>query len=115
MLAPKGFITGAEYRWGTIYKGFAADLAHGQTVPNFVVGGISTDMVANTRFGAGATPAAIAAANAATAGLKADRPIFVGPLKDNRGKVVISGTYGNSDPALDRMDYLLEGIIGSTS
>ena len=29
-LAPKGFITGAEYKWSTIYKGYAADLAAGK-------------------------------------------------------------------------------------
>ena len=114
-LAPNGFITGAEYKWGTIYKAFAADLAQGRAVPSFVVGGIAADMVANTRFGAGASPAAIVAANVATADLKADKPIFVGPLKDNNGKLVLDRTYANSDLALDRMDYLLEGIIGSTS
>ena len=30
-LAPKGFITGAEYKWETIYKGYASDLAAGKT------------------------------------------------------------------------------------
>ena len=37
-LAPKGFITGAEYKWITIYKGYAADLAEGKTLPNFTAG-----------------------------------------------------------------------------
>ena len=32
-LAPKGFITGAEYKWETIYKGYAADLAAGKPLP----------------------------------------------------------------------------------
>lgn len=43
------------------------------------------------------------------------RPIFVGPLKDNRSRIVIDGVLTNADPALDRMDYLLDGIIGSTT
>ena len=38
-LAPKGFITGAEYKWETIYKRFAANLAKGEKLPNQVVGG----------------------------------------------------------------------------
>ena len=38
-LAPKGFITGAEYKWSTIYKGYAADLAAGKPLPNFTAGG----------------------------------------------------------------------------
>src|SRR5271169_5393162 len=49
-LAPKGFITGAEYKWSTIYKGYAADLAAGKTLSNFTAGGIEADMVSNTPF-----------------------------------------------------------------
>ena len=112
-LAPKGFITGAEYKWETIYKGYAANLAKGETLPNFFVGGYHNDMVQNSPFGAGASEAARAAATAAIADLKASKPIYVGPLKDNKGKVVIDKTYDNYDPYLDGMNYLLEGVVGS--
>ena len=114
-LAPKGFITGAEYKWITIYKGYASDLAEGKTLPNFTAGGYEVDFVQNTPFGAGATEPAKTAALAAIAGLKAKKPIYVGPLKDNKGKVVIDKTYDNLDPFLDKMDYLLEGVVGSTT
>ncbi|PLX36342.1 MAG: BMP family ABC transporter substrate-binding protein [Hyphomicrobiales bacterium] len=112
-LAPKGFITGAEYKWETIYKMYADMLAKGETLPNVVVGGYDNDMVQNTAFGAGATPEAIKAAEAAIAGLKEKKPIYVGPLKDNAGNLVIDKTYDNYDPYLDGMNYLLEGVIGS--
>jgi simple sugar transport system substrate-binding protein len=112
-LAPKGFITGAEYKWITIYKGYADALAAGKPLPNMVAGGYDTDMVQNTPFGAGASDAARAAATAAIADLKAKKPIYVGPLKDNKGKVVIGKSYDNYDPFLDQMDYLLEGVVGS--
>ena len=112
-LAPKGFITGAEYKWETIYKGFAAKVAAGQPLPNMEAGGYDTDMVMNTAFGAGASEEAKKAATAAIADLKAKKPIYVGPLKDNKGKVVIAKTYDNYDPFLDQMDYLLEGVVGS--
>jgi simple sugar transport system substrate-binding protein len=112
-LAPKGFITGAEYKWITIYKGYAADLTGGKTLPNMVSGGYEADMVQNTPFGAGASEAAKKAATEAIADLKAKKPIYVGPLKDNAGKVVISKTYDNLDPFLDQMNYLLEGVQGS--
>ncbi len=115
-LAPKGFITGAEYKWETIYKGYAEALAKGQKLPNMTSGGYDADMVRNTPFGAGASPEARAAATAAIADLKAKKPIYVGPLKDNKtGKVVIDKIYDNTDPYLDQMNYLLEGIIGSTT
>jgi hypothetical protein len=29
--------------------------------------------------------------------------------------VVIDKTYSNLDPYLDKMDYLLEGVVGSTT
>jgi basic membrane protein A len=115
-LAPKGFITGAEYKWETIYKGYATDLAAGKKLPNMVAGGYEGDMVRNSAFGAGASEEARKAATAAIADLKAKKPIYVGPLKDNKtGKVVIGKSYDNLDPYLDQMDYLLEGVVGSTT
>ena len=112
-LAPKGFITGAEYKWETIYKIYAEALATGAEVPNFIAGGYHNDMLRNSAYGAGATPEAIAAADAAIAALKEGKPIYVGPLKDNAGNLVIDGTMDNYDPVLDGMNYLLEGVQGS--
>lgn len=112
-LAPKGFITGAEYKWETIYKIYADALAKGEPLPNFIAGGYHNDMLRNTAFGAAATPEAIKAAEAAIEGLKGGKPIYAGPLKDNTGKVVIEGTKDNYDPELDGMQYLLEGVQGS--
>ena len=112
-LAPKGFITGAEYKWSTIYKLMADALAKGDAIPNVIMGGYHNDMVANTPYGAGASPEAIKAADAAIADLKAKKPIYVGPLKDNKGNVVIDKPMDNYDPVLDGMNYLLEGVVGS--
>ena len=112
-LAPKGFITGAEYKWETIYKLYADKLAKGEPLPNMVAGGYETDMVRNSPFGAGASEEARKAATAAIADLKAKKPIYVGPLRDNKGNVVIDKTYDNTDPFLDQMSYLLEGVVGS--
>ena len=44
---------------------------------------------------------------------KAGAPIFVGPIRDNTGKVVIEGTLGLYDGVLWGTDYLVEGVIGS--
>jgi basic membrane protein A len=70
-------------------------------------------MLRNSAFGAGATPEAVKAAEAAIEGLKAKKPIYVGPLKDNTGNVVIETSMDNYDPVLDGMNYLLEGVQGS--
>jgi simple sugar transport system substrate-binding protein len=112
-LAPKGFITGAENKWETVYKTFAAMIAKGEKLPNTFFGGYDKDMVTSTPFGAGATDKARNAASIAIADLKAGKPIFAGPIKSNTGKVVIDKPYGNYDPFLDRMNYLVEGVNGS--
>jgi len=114
-LAPKGFITGAENKWETVYKSFASAIAKGEKLPNTFFGGYDKDMVTSTPFGAGASEAARHAATAAMADLKAQKPIFAGPIKSNTGKLVIDKTYGNYDPFLDRMNYLVEGVIGSVA
>ncbi|ODN68415.1 Purine-binding protein precursor [Methylobrevis pamukkalensis] len=112
-LAPKGFITGAELKWGTVYTAYAGMIARGEKLPNVNEGGYDRDMVQSTAFGAGATEAAIAAATKAIEEVKAGGPIFVGPLKDNKGKTVIEGTLGLYDGALWGTDYLIEGVVGS--
>ena len=53
----------------------------------------------NTPFGAGAGEPARKAATAAIAALKKGKPIYVGPLKDNKGNLVINKSYDNNDPA----------------
>ena len=42
--------------------------------------------------------------------------IYKGPLKDNTGKVVIAAgvEQKQTDVALEKMDYLVEGVVGKT-
>ncbi|MDX7951920.1 BMP family ABC transporter substrate-binding protein [Lichenihabitans sp. Uapishka_5] len=115
-LAPKGFVTGAEYKWATIYTGFADLLSKGQPLPNVTFGGYDKDMVKNTAFGAGATDKARMAAEAAIKDLKAGKPIWTVPVKDNKGNVVLpKAGYDNYAPELNSMTYLVDGVVGSTT
>jgi simple sugar transport system substrate-binding protein len=43
--------------------------------------------------------------------------IYKGPLKDNKGNVVIAAgaERPSTDPELEKMSYLVEGVIGATS
>jgi simple sugar transport system substrate-binding protein len=43
--------------------------------------------------------------------------IFAGPIKDNKGATVIDAGVmrGQTDIELEKMSYLVEGVIGSTS
>jgi simple sugar transport system substrate-binding protein len=114
-LAPKGYITGAEYQWTGMFETFIETLQKGGTLPNFVTGGYDKDFVASSPFGAGATPEAIAAAKTAMQAMRNGDAIFVGPLLDNSGKIVVpAGTsYGPYADELQQTEYLIEGVIGS--
>ena len=52
-----------------------------------------------------------------TAILSGSLAIYKGALKDNKGNVVIpAGTsYAITEPRLESMNYLVEGVIGATS
>jgi len=112
-LAPKGFITGAELKWETVYKSFAGMIAKSEKLPNMVIGGYDKDMVVSSPFGAGVNEAGRNAAQAAIADLKAGKPIFVGGVKSNTGKIITSKDTGLYDPSLESTDYLVEGVIGT--
>jgi simple sugar transport system substrate-binding protein len=112
-LAPRGFVTGAELKWGTVYTAYAEMIGRGERLPNANEGGYDKNMVQSSPFGAGATEQAKAAATKAMAEMKAGAPIFVGPFKDNTGKLVSDKTMGLYDPALWGTNYLIEGVVGS--
>ena len=87
----------------------------GEALPNFVIGGYDRDYVRSSPFGAGANPEAINAAKTAMQAMKNGDAIFVGPIKDNTGKIVVPAgtTYGPYADELQETDYLIEGVIGS--
>jgi simple sugar transport system substrate-binding protein len=114
-LAPKGYITGADYYWSGMFENFIETLQKGGTLPNFLTGGYDKDYVRSSPFGAGAGPAAINAAKIAMQAMKNGDAIFVGPIMDNTGKQVIPAgtTYGPYADELQQTNYLIEGVIGS--
>lgn len=114
-LAPKGYITGADYNWTNMFATFIEMLQRGGTLPNFVTGGYDKDYVRSSPFGAGATPEAIKAAKTAMQAMKNENAIFVGPIMDNTGKRVVppGTTYGPYADELQQTNYLIEGVVGS--
>jgi len=114
-LAPKGYITGADYNWTEMFETFIETLQRGGTLPNFVTGGYDKDYVRSSPFGAGATREAINAATTAMQAMKNEDAIFVGPIMDNTGKRVVPAgtTYGPYADELQQTNYLIEGVLGS--
>ncbi|MGE0255389.1 MAG: BMP family ABC transporter substrate-binding protein [Alphaproteobacteria bacterium] len=116
-LAPKGYLTGAEWAWANVYKTFIETVQAGKKPANFTRGGLKDGFVKTSPYGPAVTAEAKAAADAVKAKMMAGTfDIFVGPLATNAGKSVVAGgaKYAQTDPWLESMDWLVEGVIGKT-
>jgi simple sugar transport system substrate-binding protein len=114
-LAPKGYLTGAEWNWTTVYNMHSKDAMSGAPFKNFVRGGLKDGFVRMSPYGkAVSAPAKAKADSIKAAMLKGSFEIFKGPLKDNTGKVMIPAgtTQSQTDPVLEEMNYLVDGVIG---
>jgi basic membrane protein A and related proteins len=117
-LAPKAYLTGAEWNWEALYPRFVKMFTAGETIPNFYRGGLKEGLVKVSPYGDMVAEAARKHADDVKAKLAAGGyVIFKGPLSDNKGKTVIAPGVerGQTDAELEKMDYLVEGVIGATS
>ena len=117
-LAPKGYLTGAEWNWASIYRMFAERALAGEPLPNFVRGGLAEGYVRTSPYGPAVPEAARRNADAVKAEMmRGGYSVFKGPLQDNRGNQVIpAGTaYPETAIQLESMDYLVQGVNGAIS
>jgi len=117
-LAPKGYLTGAEWNWEALYPSLIDDFKAGKKIPGLVRGGLKAGIVKTSAYSAIVPDAAKAKADAIKAQFMGDGfVIFAGPIKDNKGATVIDAGMkrGQTDIELEKMGYLVEGVIGSTS
>ncbi|HEX3772881.1 MAG TPA: BMP family ABC transporter substrate-binding protein [Polyangiaceae bacterium] len=115
-LAPKGYLTGAEWNWETVYKSYIDKIQKGQPWDHLVRGGFKEGFIKMSPYGAAVSDDAKAKAEAAKAKfLDGSMVVYAGPLKDNTGKVVIpAGTQQTQrDIALESMNYLVDGVKGA--
>jgi basic membrane protein A len=90
----------------------------GESIPNFYRGGLKEGLVKVSPYGPMVSEQAKKHADDVKAKLTAGSyDIFKGPIADNKGKTVIAAgvTRGQKDPELEKMDYLVDGVIGATS
>jgi basic membrane protein A and related proteins len=114
-LAPKGYLTGAEWNWLTPYTAHVKDAMSGAPFKNFLRGGLKEGYVKMSPYGKAVSDAAKKKADGVHAAMmKGDYVIFKGPLKDNTGKEVIAAgaSQKQTDPVLEQMNYLVEGVMG---
>jgi simple sugar transport system substrate-binding protein len=115
-LAPKGYLTGAEWDWATPYAAQVKAAQSGAAMPNFLRGGLKDGYVKMSAYGPAASAAARKKADDIKAAmLKGGYSIFKGPLKDNKGGTVIAAgkSLDQFDASLEGMNYLVEGVVGS--
>ncbi len=122
-LAPKGYLTGAEWDWTSVYTGYVKALQEGKTlmnggIPNVLRGGLKEGFCKMSPFGAAVSEAARKDAEAALAKfMDGTAIIYQGEIKDNKGKAIVpkDKALKQTDPILESMDWLVEGVVGSTS
>jgi simple sugar transport system substrate-binding protein len=117
-LAPEKYLTGAEWNWANVYKMYVDKQLAGEPLPNFTRGGIADGFVKMSPLGPAVSDEARKQFEATLDEIKEGGfAVVKGPLKDNKGNVV--ATEGQSFPEtaieLESMDYLVEGVLGSTS
>jgi basic membrane protein A len=116
-LAPKGYLTGAEWNWGKVYGDYIKWIQAGKAYPHLLRGGLKEGFVKVSPYGKVVSAEAKKKADAAKAKFMAGTMvIYKGPLKDNTGKEVIpaGSEHKQTDLALESMDYLVEGVVGKT-
>jgi simple sugar transport system substrate-binding protein len=118
-LAPKGYLTGAEWNWGEVYTQYVTAMKSGKPfdhVAHLLRGGFKEGFIKMSPYGAAVTDEAKKKADAAKAALTdGSLVIFKGPLNDNAGKQIIApgASLVQTDVTLEKMAYLVEGVRGS--
>ncbi len=114
-LAPKGYLTGAEWNWAKVYTDYVTRFMKGEPLSNLVRGGLREGMVKTSDYGPAVSAEARQHADEVKARFMAGEfVIYEGEIRDNKGNVVIAEgkLHPQTDIALESMDYLVAGIIG---
>ncbi len=115
-LAPKGYLTGAEWNWAAVYKDYVEKIKTGKPWAHLVRGGFKEGFIKMSPYGAPVAAETKAKADAVKEELTSGKlVIFKGPLKDNAGKEIIAAgaERGQTDIELEKMSYLVAGVKGS--
>jgi basic membrane protein A and related proteins len=114
-LAPRGYLTGAEWNWAKVYTDYVAWARQGKSYPHLLRGGFKEGFVKLSPYGPAVSEETKKKADEAKDKLtEGTLVIYKGPLKDNTGKVVIAAGVERpqTDIELEKMNYLVEGVVG---
>jgi len=117
-LAPEKYLTGAEWNWPGVYTRMVQTVLDGGTIDNFDRGGLAEGYIKMSPLGPAVSDAARNQFEAVKAEMmKGDFAAYKGPLMDNTGNEILGAGASllETDIALESMNYLVEGVQGSTS
>lgn len=120
-LAPKGYLTGAEWDWASIYTFFGEQITAGKTlmagdIEHIFRGGLADKFCKLSPYGPAVSAEAKADADAAKEKFLAKSlVIYNGELKDNKGVEILAAgdKYDQQNIELEKMNWLVEGVKGS--
>ncbi|MEM9088775.1 MAG: BMP family ABC transporter substrate-binding protein [Cyanobacteria bacterium P01_F01_bin.53] len=120
-LAPKGYLTSAEWDWVSIYTFLGEQFVEGKSVmagdiDHVFRGGLADKFCKLAPYGPAVSDAAKADAEAAKElFLKNELVIYNGELKDNKGGEILAAgdKYEQQNIELEKMDWLVDGVKGS--
>lgn len=122
-LAPKGYLTGAQWDWSKVYTNYLEMIQSGKTlmnggIPHLVRGGLKDGFVKLSPYGAAVSAQAKQDGDAMKAKFMNDSMIiYRGQMKDNAGKVVIPAgkDFKQQDTELEKMNWLVAGVVGNVN
>ncbi len=117
-LAPQKYLTGAEWNWAKVYSMFATEALAGKPLPNFTRGGIAEGFIKMSALGPAVTdPARKQFESMQAEMMKGGFTVIKGPLKSNKGTMAVEAgkAYPETAIELESMNYLVDGVAGSTS
>jgi basic membrane protein A and related proteins len=122
-LAPKGYLTGAEWDWTSVYTKYVEAIKSGKTlinggIPHVVRGGFKENFLKLSPYGSVVSDKTKKDGDAAKAKfLDGSMIVYKGELKDNAGKVVIPAgkDFKQQDAELEKMNWLVSGVLGKVN
>jgi basic membrane protein A len=111
--APKGWVSGIAFTWGSLYTRFARHVMDGTWKSENILGGLGDDYLTIAPFGPSVSPDTVKLVNAKKQEfISGKAQAFQGPIRDNKGveRVKAGEVFPLDD--LRKMDWLVEGVVG---
>ncbi len=120
-LAPKGWLTGSEWRWGPLYVAMvknilAGQFSGGQFNNNYTLGFSSTTIptpMVLAPYGPGVTSDTQSLIDTTKQKILGGWSPFTGPVVDQSGKVQVPAGASATNDQLSKLSYLVKGVVGT--